>query len=411
MSYRRERVGVRSGDTLDDTYEIDTVVHRHRSRVAWLMALLVAAAAIEVGFSRAMWVPALATLLPVAWVFLVPRVSARARVRASVEGLRVGHSVFPRASFRGAFLKHEGERTYVALHGRANLEVEVPNNIEADALVRALGLDAASSTVEVALGAALGPSNVLVLAGVATVTSVAMLLLPTATREAAAVASGLALLLGLVWWMTRVHLRVGADGVLLRRPLRKDRFVPHDAITNVLAEEDAVVVELQKGRRIVLRVPGVPSGDENKQRMHNERRADGAAAIVRRIQQARRAFREHRLDPAAVAAVLARGSSSTRDWLERLERLGEGAATTFRTMGVSRAQLFEIVESTTTSARDRITAAIALRDRASDEEKLRIRVAAERCALPELRERIVRIVDTDSDEELEEALGELEREA
>jgi hypothetical protein len=68
-----------------------------------------------------------------------------------------------------------------------------------------------------------------------------------------------------------------------------------------------------------------------------------------------------------------------------------------------------IVESTTADASARVAALVALRSNMTDEERPRIRVAAERCVLPSLRDRMVRVVDAEDDEVVASVLAEVER--
>ena len=393
-------------------YELDTIVRRPPSRIARSIAALA-------GASVVVWIACtsfgvaevLALLLAIGFVLGVralPGSHSRAHLVASAEGLRVDERLLPRSDFDGAVLRHDGERTYVLLRGAHDLEVEVPNNIEADALTRALGLDAASSTVEFALSKAPSAWGYLAMAAMAAFAGTATYLLRSTESRALAVAMGLVAILGYAWLATRVFLRVGADGLVVRSPLRRARFLAHDAIESVRNDGSAIVVAPRSGLGIVLQVPGIPSGEEPEQRAQDERRTDEAIAIVRRVQQARRAHREHRASAESLVAVLARGDRSAREWLDELRRVGEGAAGTFRTMGASRAQLFAVVESTTARARDRLAALVALRTRLGEDEMPRVRVAAERCAEPALRERMIRVADAASDEALERELAEME---
>jgi hypothetical protein len=392
-----------------ETYEIETIVQRPatpRLEGALAVASVVCVGLVVAGIAFSLWLCALAVmpLVCMAWLTMSLR-AVRARVAASREGLRVGARLTPRRRLDSAFLKHEGDRTYVALRGWAEIDVDVPNNIEADALVRALGLDAASSTIEFTLGRSLSP-KMWAFEGVLAVLVVVGFGYGSIVWPLAPVlgACGAALVLAIGWVATRVFLRIGADGLVLRHAVGKRQFISHDALAAVHADDDRVVLEAASGDAIVLRVPGLPHGNADDQRDQRERRADEAAAVVRRIQQARRAFRENRVDPSTLAGLLDRGQRSTREWLEHLRRLGDGAASTFRTMGATRAQLLGLVESTTASARDRVAAVVALRAALTDEETTRLRVAAERCAEPELRQRLVDVAEAEEDLTLAAAL-------
>jgi len=387
-----------------ERWERDTIVRALSWRRWRWVPLAIAGAA-----ATLLWIKPLGGLAGFPVFLLVARAfmpdERRARLVADRDGLRIDGKLFPRRAIAKALLRHEGPRTFVALDGRRRVDVEVPSNVEADALVRALGLDSESSVMEFALT---DPLSGITVASLLALLVAAVAVAPHLGSVLGAILFlALAILVGAAaaWLATRVVLRVGADGLVMRRPLRRDVFVPHSSLANVRADDDAVILEPPKGRPLTLQVPDRGTNSDNAEKL--ARRADEAAAIARRILQARRAFREHASDEGAVAAVLDRGDRSAREWLGELRRLGEGAAGTFRTIGLARAQLFEVVESTTASARDRIAAAIALRTRIADDEKPRIRVAAERCAEPELRERMLRVLEIEDDEDLEVLVDEM----
>jgi hypothetical protein len=389
------------------SYELDTVVRRPLSP-ARLIAIGVGLFAMSfVLRGVAFLVTALIATGLFARLALAAASSRRVHIVASEQGLRIGQRLVPRAAFHGALLKHQDGRTFVALRGRTNLDVEVPNNLEGDALVRALGLDAASSTLEVALTHAPSARAWGIVAATLAATILGTIFGPSALVKAAAAGGGIALIVATIWAASRLVLHIGADGLAFRGPLRRREFIPHEKITHVASDGDAIVLGLAGEDRIVLRVGGMQTGQGvERQRALDEQRADEAAAVVRRIQQAQRAFHEHAAGADALTAVLDRGRQSAREWLDQLRRVGEGAEGAFRTMGVARSRLFELVESTNANASERIAAAIAIRTRIAEDEKPRVRVAAERCAEPELRERMIRILDAE-DDELEKLVEEL----
>ncbi len=129
-----------------------------------------------------------------------------------------------------------------------------------------------------------------------------------------------------------------------------------------------------------------------------------AQSIAWRIEKSREAWSALAGDAPQAALALDRGDKSAREWIEKLRGIGRGANATFRSAQVTREQLLRIVESTTAEARERLAALVALREGMSEEEKPRVRVAAERCAAPDLRERMVRVAFAPSDDEVAEAL-------
>ena len=342
-------------------------------------------------------------ILPGPWLLARPHV-ARTRVVASREGLRLGERLIPRGRFTTALLRHEDGATFVALRGKTNVDVEVASNVEADALLQALELDAGSAAVEFPLSAPV-PVPLVAVAMFAAFGAIVYF----APRDSPIGLVALAgFFLAFTWGVrlvSRAVLRVGADGILVKRTLGRRRFLRHDEIRNVQADGDAVVVTPAHGQPLTFTVQGGRRGNES--RRQDELRADEAAAIVRRISQARRAFDELGARAPDLAAALARGSRTTEEWMNELRRIGAGASGTFRTIGVARDQLFAVVESTTAAARDRLAAIVALRATLTEDEKPRIRVAAERCALPDLREKMLRIAETEDEGDLEEELQEI----
>jgi hypothetical protein len=329
--------------------------------------------------------------LPAAIGFLLKR-TERARVVASNEGLRVGDLSLPRAALESALVRHDGPSTYVELRGKHDVEIEVANNVEADALVRALGLDAGRTTLDVRVDLAPNPfvaaAVLLALVGVA----VALALVG---QPAFAILSCF-LAIAIVFTTGRASLRIGADGIALRRRWTAARFIPHDQIGSVDLDGTHLVVRETSGRETRFSVRGQGTLD------------DEGRAIARRIVQARQA---HRASDAApeLSIALDRGAQTTREWLADLRKLGEGTVATFRTIGVAREQLFEVVESTAATAKDRVAALVALRSHLREEDKTRIRVLTERIAAPELRDNMVRVLDHEEDDELLEALEAVDR--
>jgi len=344
-------------------------------------------------------------------------------VDASPEGLRVGTKLVPRAKLKSALLRREGERTFVLLHGTssfARIDVEVTGDEEADRLCSALKLDAKSTTAEFSVFQKTARKGAIVALTGIVATAIALGVgvsvgsqygIPAALRIPALLVPILVLMGSLLLWnRTRTtRLRVGADGVVVRQGLGRANFYRHDSITEVRAE----------GREIVLVHPPDPpmrfhAGGAGK-RKKDAKPDEGeqiAKSIVWRIEKAREAYRSLAGTTAAQGAlVLERGARTTREWLDELRRVGEESNATFRSALLTRDQLLGIVESSSAAAKERLAAAVALRSNLTEDEKPRLRVAAERCALPELRERMVRVIDAPSEEELATALDEADADA
>lgn len=392
-----------------------TTVRRPRVGAMWIAIGALAIGAIGALVSHGhVW--------PVQWWVIGPIIAAiRARpkientnVLASSDGLRVGGKLYPRAKLTSALLRHEGSRTWVALRGKglmesSSVDVEVANDEKADELCAALGLDAKSTTAEFAMfHSPPAIRNALV---VFTGMMIAAAAIGIAAQQAlmplfafAAFAGVFALGLPLLYLARRARLLVGADGIVFKRGFEKREFVSHAEIADVSANGAEVVVARKHGKPLTLSVGG-ERARRTRDRSEHELQAQ---SVVWRIQKAREAFAALAGDVPQAALVLDRAGKTAREWLDELRRAGAGANATFRGAMLSREQLLRVVESTTAAARERLAAAVALHEGMTTEEKPRIRVAAELCAEPALRERMVRVVDAPSDDELIAALEESE---
>jgi hypothetical protein len=377
---------------LSEPYEIETEVRLRRP--PWALLALVPAIVLGVWIAKTVGIWLLFLPVPFAWLF--SRRVVHAHVRASKEGLRIGERLVPRAALGTPLVRHDDAHTYVAFRGRQNIDVAVPNNIEADALMRALAMDAGSTAADIPL--ILAPTTAFKVTAIAAMLAVFLSWRALHSSLVWVVLGALSLALFIGGGLRRVTLRVGADGLALRPLVGRDRFIGHEDITDVHAEGATVVIVTNGGERVALEARGA----------HSETRRDGArddeaAAVVRRIAQARTEHREGANAP-ALSAALDAGGRTAREWLAELKRLGEGAAATFRTIGVAREQLFDVALSTTAPLRDRIAALVALRGTLKKDEETRVRVAAARIAAPDVRDRMVRVLDASDDEALENEL-------
>jgi hypothetical protein len=193
---------------------------------------------------------------------------------------------------------------------------------------------------------------------------------------------------------TRCQVVVGTDGLAVRRPLRGQRFVPFRDVLDLHRE----------GREIVYRVAGERSA--RRLTLVDRRRRGGpeakvaAMALVQRVNAARRRAQESHALPAR--NLLARGSSSREDWLQRLAQLSDEAAT-FRTAAVPPDELWSVLGDAAETAEVRAAAALALRRQLDDGGRARVRLAAESSAEPPLR-RVLTAVTGEDEVALDEAL-------
>ncbi len=375
--------------------ELERNVRRRRSPIWALGALL-----LVVGFAYLMrnglgvWF----LLFPGSFAFLFAKRTKLSRITASEEGLAIDGTLVPRARLASPLVRHEDQATYVAFAGRPSFDVEVKNNLEADALIEALALDAASVAIELKLVRAPSPIAIfLMLVGMFGAAAIPLALMHTPLGLALMIVIiVLAAFINRILFGTRV--RIGSDGLMLRGLLAR-QFVAHDQIVDATAEGARVIVRRSNGTEIRLDVPVY----KNEHGKASPAANDEALAIVRRLRQAQRAHREG-APVVDLSAALDRGAQTTLEWLADLRKLGEGTIATFRTVGIAREQLLDVALGTTATAKNRIAALVALRPSLREEEKVRIRVATERIAAPDLRDHMVRVLDEDDEATMAEAL-------
>jgi len=108
------------------------------------------------------------------------------------------------------------------------------------------------------------------------------------------------------------------------------------------------------------------------------------------------------------AMVLTRGSLGLRDWITQLKAMGSGATATLRSAAVMPEHLWRVAEDPQQPAIQRAAAAIALAPSLGEDDKERLADLAKTTAAPKLRIALERVAEDATDEEMEEALKELE---
>jgi hypothetical protein len=354
-------------------------------------------------------------LMQMPWWVLGPVIAAIQRrpkietlpVQATAEGIRFAAKLVPRAKL-SAILRQEGDRTFVLLRGKgmfaASADVEVKGDAEADRLCGALGLDAKSATAEFAMQRTrnIGRPVLLVTVGAIIASVVALqfhsFIAPLVVFGALFAALVVSIPVATV--AQRIKLRVGADGIVVQEGFAKRRFISHNEIRSVDSMNEAVLVGLANGEQLRFEV-----GARTKNSKQSAELDTQARSIAWRIEKALQAYRALAGEAPQAALALDRGEKTVPEWIDQLRRVGHGASATFRDVGLTREQLLRVVESTTAAAKERLAAVVALREGLTEEEKPRIRVAADRCVEPAMRERMVRVAFA-PDEELIETLGE-----
>jgi hypothetical protein len=400
-----------------ERFEATTTVRQPRVALMWtavgLMVALMVGSALLRAFVGKEWAP----LMQAPYWVIGPIIAAIQRrpkietlpVEATAEGIRVGKKLVTRASMKTALMRREAEKTWVVMRGwgltGAHVDVEVKDDAEADRLCSALGLDAKTTVAEFALTRPnLGIGKPVLLVMVAFMVA-AFAAISIHAMIAPLVILALAILLAVVGVPLlalhhRVKLRVGADGVVIKEGLTRSRFVTHDEIESVRAAENTVLLQT---KRETMRFD-VGARRKNKKQIQEDL-ARQAESVAWRIEKSRQAYLALAGEAPQAALALDRGEKSVGEWIEQLKRVGQGANATFRDVGLTREQLMRVVESTSAAAKERLAAVVALRDGLTEDEKPRIRVAADRCVEPAMRERMVRVAFA-PDEELVEAISE-----
>jgi hypothetical protein len=335
------------------------------------------------------------------------------RIRASRDGLVVGKVLAaPRDAMTSAVLLRDKGELWVRVEGAfAPLDVAVEGEEEGAALLHALEADALSlasrhEVLRAGLFGSLSPRLLLVTSiGIALFGA----LFHTPWAMMATIGAALAGLALLFHQLRRARLVVGVDGIALQEGWGAPRFVPHEQIEEVKALGDMVTIHLRDGSRVQVaaedRLPAAGQRTGVKGRPPEPppmQRSAKAHALAERIEAARAAHRT--LAGGAVVPGLARDGRSASEWLAALRRIGEEEAG-FRTSAAVRDRLWEILESSTSTPADRVAALTALRAHLGEEDQPRVRVALERVASPDVRERL-RVALSADDAALEQVLDE-----
>lgn len=202
------------------------------------------------------------------------------------------------------------------------------------------------------------------------------------------------LLVGLATFVSRSStLIVGADGVLVRRPLLSPRFYPYRDL-HQFAREGADIVVSPVGARPTRYSLGSPV-----KRFGGEAPAVACMARIAET-QARCLAGDSPVDLADVLAPAERDASTWRKGLDAIL----GSPTTYRTSSVPVARLWAALVDPTQPEAVRAGAAVALRPSLDDEGKGRLRVAAASCASESLR-KVFLAAEADDEDAVEGALA------
>lgn len=183
--------------------------------------------------------------------------------------------------------------------------------------------------------------------------------------------------LGLMIWILSsavllpCKLHIGADGLFIATRIAPT-FVAWSDVAAVDLDDRGTVLHRANGTRVS--IPMVMPGS----RVSEEDRAR-ARSFLAHVAIAREAYRL--AQPPAATVLLARKQRSHAEWMRALSDR-EGS---FRAVPLLDDQLWAVVESPAAEATARAGAALVLARAGREEDRTRLRVAAEACAAPRLR--------------------------
>jgi hypothetical protein len=349
----------------------------------------------------------------------------RAAVHANADGVTIGDRFVPRAEIQEGFVLPGSSPRVLLRRAEAPIEIHMGSAEEARTLLRALRLDVSQKVATFqALSRALAKRRygVAAFGGFLALQVIAIMIsraIGVGEGVANIVASVLAALATVTIFGTPTRLSVGADGIALRW-LWTRRFFGYDEI-NHITRFDKVwwgahwgpdgwqYAGQVLGLRIVLH-----SGEEVLVPItlgSLERNTD--VPIVPLIEERIRGAMDTSCcqdGPPDDAPLLRRGNRDMGVWVAALRSIGAGANADLRTAPITRERLFRIVEDPASPAADRAAAAVALAGAVDEENRMRLRSAAEATAEPKLRVAIEKAADGENDAEIEAALAEAEGE-
>ncbi|MFO0735904.1 MAG: hypothetical protein U0270_08490 [Labilithrix sp.] len=325
-------------------------------------------------------------------------------VEITKEGVDFGASQLPReAIVTAAFTPAVGRRPpsvrFVGKNERELGWLAVEDHAQADQVLTALGLAPSQTSAEFYALAGYGTTGWAVLiASVVMSIALGVGVAALAHQPAAAYLATIPLLAAsAIFLPAKIH--VGSDGLLYKMRVGA-RFFPWSTVQAVLPIEKGIQVLLKTGE--THDIPTVARG-----KMYYEYERVAQATLIARATDAlatfERARESDRGDVPDVSARVARLGRSKEEWLSKLfDREGS-----FREAPIRNEDLWKVVESPGADVTARAGAAAVLAREASDEDRVRLRVAAETCAEPRLR---VVLDKAATGEDVMEALAEVEDE-
>ena len=305
-----------------------------------------------------------------------------------------GALVVPKSAIAGArYVPASKHGPHVVVTGAKTAMIAVQSAEEATQVIDALGMGVGTHAAKFNVVA---QSALPVFGGMAFGLGLMMLGLFTGLVPLAILGPALALLAPILFVPATVH--VGTDGILWKSRFRADLF-PFERVRSVAPTKRGILIQLTDGKTVNLPMTSRYSlvGYE----------LDEQVALLQRIHEARTRRDLAPTEEATVGWRLDRGERTIADWLASFD--AEGAA--FRDAAIRLEDLLEVLDDRSRApAKERVAAAVLLAKRGGDEEKARIRVAAEAAAAPKLRVALDAIAAGKDAAALEEAIREAEEE-
>jgi hypothetical protein len=402
----------------------DVPIKRARSPRRWAL-LAIAAPPLALVFTSVAFgrdaggaAPALALLcmLDAIVLFLLPALlpeprEKRVRLRADESGVFAsGRCILRRAAIASCAIERPLAGTprvvFFDRAARAELEVALPDDARARALLRALGLDAERSTASFLVDRAklASPASRLADLGARVFGAVALLLATVGLmrryeKDWLLVGYPPTLLVFLVAVnraRKSVQVVVGADAIVVHTGARP-RVVAHTAVERVSATRGGVEVVLRSGEVVPLCVSSTgETADAHR------------AALEARLDEALELHALRGDGREAETTRLRRAGRPVDEWVRDLRAFASGAGATYRVSNVSGDRLWHVLEDPAADATARVGAAVALKPSLDDGGRARIRAIARALALPGARVALEAAADADDDADLYAALDDVQ---
>jgi hypothetical protein len=289
----------------------------------------------------------------------------RVDARLDALGVRIAdRCVARRESFRAAWIERDGTRTSVrVVGGRSEVRLEASDAADGHRLLRLLGLDRSQTALRLPLYATATWANLLAMV-VMNVTFNGAVHRDLSLAQIALGIILVALIYGTTFFYLRGEIVIGADGVLLWRPLRS-KFLPYSELQSVDCPlRTKLVVRSREGKAFPCSMSATAARAALEAIESSLASVGGEPGLWHRL------GRETNDEDAAA-------------WLTRVR--GLATTTSYRNGGLDTDVLWRVIDDPGTGASERAAAAAALDINATTEDRQRLHGVAARIAEPHVR--------------------------